>query len=232
MGAPVAQLDRASGFEPEGREFESLRARQIFFLDSFQQIPQASSRLRPTQFSRYARSDDGQFRLSGFFLLELLFELRELLPQVHDFFLKIGDVIAKCSDVLLQKRDAFPIGGVRIYDCLYFWLWLAGLDVAGEEMRVAGLFGARLTRKNFDERGLALHQVLQTGLHSAQVVEGMHAFGASAQLAGRLRATQQQDAENGDLVTIEIEGFLETVFVLGHAAVRSADGADQGFSLQ
>ncbi len=25
--APVAQLDRASGFEPEGRGFESLRAR-------------------------------------------------------------------------------------------------------------------------------------------------------------------------------------------------------------
>jgi hypothetical protein len=29
--APVAQLDRASGFEPEGREFESLRARQFTF---------------------------------------------------------------------------------------------------------------------------------------------------------------------------------------------------------
>ena len=28
--APVAQLDRASGYEPEGREFESLRARQVF----------------------------------------------------------------------------------------------------------------------------------------------------------------------------------------------------------
>ena len=28
FAAPVAQLDRASGFEPEGREFESLRARQ------------------------------------------------------------------------------------------------------------------------------------------------------------------------------------------------------------
>ena len=25
--APLAQLDRASGYEPEGREFESLRAR-------------------------------------------------------------------------------------------------------------------------------------------------------------------------------------------------------------
>ena len=29
--APVAQLDRASGYEPEGREFESPRARH--FLD-------------------------------------------------------------------------------------------------------------------------------------------------------------------------------------------------------
>src|SRR5580693_7602952 len=27
--APVAQLDRASGYEPEGREFESLRAHHI-----------------------------------------------------------------------------------------------------------------------------------------------------------------------------------------------------------
>ena len=38
--APVAQLDRASGFEPEGREFESLRARQFlrhFVLRAFRQ---------------------------------------------------------------------------------------------------------------------------------------------------------------------------------------------------
>jgi hypothetical protein len=28
--APLAQLDRASGYEPEGREFESLRARHPF----------------------------------------------------------------------------------------------------------------------------------------------------------------------------------------------------------
>ena len=27
IAAPVAQLDRVSGYEPEGREFESLRAR-------------------------------------------------------------------------------------------------------------------------------------------------------------------------------------------------------------
>ena len=30
MRAPLAQLDRAAGFEPVGREFESLRARQTF----------------------------------------------------------------------------------------------------------------------------------------------------------------------------------------------------------
>ena len=29
FGAPVAQLDRVSGYEPEGREFESLQARQL-----------------------------------------------------------------------------------------------------------------------------------------------------------------------------------------------------------
>ena len=29
LHAPVAQLDRASGYEPEGREFESLRARHF-----------------------------------------------------------------------------------------------------------------------------------------------------------------------------------------------------------
>src|SRR6202451_495855 len=30
MSAPLAQLDRASGYEPEGREFESLRAHHLF----------------------------------------------------------------------------------------------------------------------------------------------------------------------------------------------------------
>src|SRR5215467_9451952 len=30
--APLAQLDRASGYEPEGREFESLRARHSFYV--------------------------------------------------------------------------------------------------------------------------------------------------------------------------------------------------------
>jgi len=89
-----------------------------------------------------------------------------------------------------------------------------------------------LTRKNFDERRLALHQVLQAGLDGAQVVERMHAFGAGAEFAGSLRAAQEQNAEDGDFVAIEIESFLEAVFVLGDAAVRGADGADQGLSIE
>jgi hypothetical protein len=42
-GAPVAQLDRASGYEPEGREFESPRAHHsktcsLFYLRGFLRI--------------------------------------------------------------------------------------------------------------------------------------------------------------------------------------------------
>ena len=33
--APVAQLDRVSGYEPEGQEFESLRVRQVVFSNLF-----------------------------------------------------------------------------------------------------------------------------------------------------------------------------------------------------
>ena len=99
-------------------------------------------------------------------------------------------------------------------------------------MRVARLLGAGLARKNFDEWGLALHQVLQTGLHRAQVVERMHALGAGAEFSGSLRTAQQQNAEDGDFVAIEIKSFLETVLVLGDPTVRSADRTHQGLSIE
>jgi hypothetical protein len=37
--APLAQLDRASGYEPEGREFESLRAHHISSLQPSKSTP-------------------------------------------------------------------------------------------------------------------------------------------------------------------------------------------------
>src|SRR5215218_6665449 len=50
--APVAQLDRASGYEPEGREFESLRAHQFHQKLTFTRGPlcflaQGNRRVRP-----------------------------------------------------------------------------------------------------------------------------------------------------------------------------------------
>jgi hypothetical protein len=66
--------------------------------------------------------------------------------------------------------------------------------------------------------------MLQAGLHGAEIVEGVHALGAGAEFAGRLRTAQEQDAENGDFVAIEVESFLQAVLVLGDAAVRGADG--------
>src|SRR5215475_15557103 len=45
--APLAQLDRASGYEPEGREFESLRARHFFSMFTrVSEVRRESSRAR------------------------------------------------------------------------------------------------------------------------------------------------------------------------------------------
>ncbi len=99
-------------------------------------------------------------------------------------------------------------------------------------MRVASFFGARLARENFHERWLALHQVLQARLHGAQIVKRMHALGARAEFAGGLRAAQEQDGEDGDLVTIKVEGFLEAMLVLSDAAVRGTDGTDEGLAVE
>jgi len=74
--------------------------------------------------------------------------------------------------------------------------------------------------------------MLQAGLHGAEIVEGVHALGARAKFAGRLRTAQEQDAENGDFVAVKVEGFLEAVFILGDAAVRGANGADEGLLVQ
>ncbi len=156
----------------------------------------------------------------------------------------------KTGEVFFQMRDAVSVGGNCCSACLRQWLGLERFDIvrqtrtarqldnarqpdiAGQKMGVARLLGAGLARQNFDEGRLALHQVLQAGLHGAEIVERMHAFGARAKFAGSLRATQQQNGEDSDFVAIEIESFLEAVFVLGDAAVRSAYGADQGLSIE
>ena len=99
-------------------------------------------------------------------------------------------------------------------------------------MDVAGFFGAGLAREDFGEGRLALHQMVQAGLDGRQIVETMHALGAGAKLAGSLRPAEEQDAEDSDFVAVEIEGLLKTMLILGDAAVRGADGTDQGLAVE
>jgi hypothetical protein len=65
-----------------------------------------------------------------------------------------------------------------------------------------------------------------------QVVEPMHAPGAAAELARRLRASQKQLAENCDFAAVEVEGFSEPVPELGHAVVHGVRGPCQAFFFQ
>jgi len=158
-------------------------------------------------------------------LLKLLLEYCELVLQV-------GDLLLKCCDFLFQTSDALAVRSDARGSCFYLRLRLEYLHFAGEEMRVARFLGSGLPGKNLDEGRLALHQVLQAGLHGAEIIERMHAFGAGAKFAGRLRTAQEQNAEDSDFVAIEVKGLLEAVFVFGDAAVRGTDGADEGLPVQ
>src|SRR5882672_6287378 len=212
--APIAAISR-SFFEAGGTAPSSLAAprRGVRFVGSdFMSLFAILQRVRSAAHG-------------GVSLLELLSEHCELVPQFANLFLKI-------CDFLFQNGDALAIGvetGGSSFGC---GPSVANFHIAGEEMGVACFFGAGLPGENLDERRFALHQMLQAGLYGAEIVERMHAFGAGAEFAGRLRAAQEQDAENGDFVAIEVEGFLQAVFVLGDAAVRGADGADEGLLAQ
>jgi hypothetical protein len=54
--APVAQLDRAAGFEPVGRGFKSLRARHIFMLEGLAPLDSPHAR-SPFDFAQGAPSN-------------------------------------------------------------------------------------------------------------------------------------------------------------------------------
>ena len=73
-------------------------------------------------------------------------------------------------------------------------------------------------------------QALERGLHGGQVVEGVEAVGAAAELAGGLRAAEHQEAEDGGLVAAEVEHGADAVLVLGDAAV--ANQGDEGGVLE
>ncbi len=103
---------------------------------------------------------------------------------------------------------------------------------AGEQLHVTRFLGSGLTRQNGHERRLSLAEAVERRNDIVETFEAIHAFGATAELSGSLRAAKEKHAEHGDLAAIEIENFLQAVLVLGHAAVGPAGGTGETFFLQ
>ena len=93
------------------------------------------------------------------------------------------------------------------------------MDVSGEQVDEASFLGAGLAREDFDERGLALHEEIESGVDGVEIVELVETVGAGAELAGGLWAAEKEDTKKGDFVAVEVEGFLEAVLEFGDAAV-------------
>jgi hypothetical protein len=161
-------------------------------------------------------------------LLELLLKRCELLFQIGDFISQVGDF----------PLEVYQPFGVRCHDaCLAFGSQRFGrcvclrgcrliCHVSGKEMRVTSFFRSWLSRQQFHQRWLAVHQETQRGMDGIEIVEGVHALGARAEFAGGLRAAEEQHADQGGLVPMKVEDVGEAVLVFRNAAVGGG-GAGQ-----
>ena len=99
-------------------------------------------------------------------------------------------------------------------------------------MHVAGLFCARLARKNSGQGRFALGQTIQRGDDIVESLKMIHAVRAAAEFARSLRPAEQKNADDCDFAAIEVEDFLQAVFELGDAAVGAAGRTGETFFLQ
>ena len=99
-------------------------------------------------------------------------------------------------------------------------------------MQVARFLSAGLARQDGGEWRLALAEAIERRDDIVQGFEAVHAFGAGAQFAGGLRAAEEKHAQDSDLAAVEIENFLQTMFVLSDAAVSAAGRTGETFFLQ
>ena len=84
-------------------------------------------------------------------------------------------------------------------------------------MRPAGLAAAGLARQQDGERLLTRGETLQRGERRGVVVEREHALGAGAQFRRRLRAAQQQQADDRGFVATQVEHVAHAVLELRDA---------------
>src|SRR6266496_6173923 len=99
-------------------------------------------------------------------------------------------------------------------------------------MHITRLLGSRLARQNSDQRWLTIHKLLQSRLHVVERFKAIHSISAAAKLAGRLRPSQQKNADNSRFPPIEIEDFLQPVLVFRNAAISPARGTSHALFLQ
>jgi hypothetical protein len=143
--------------------------------------------------------------------------------------LQIGDFTAERGDFVFEAGQA---GGVGVGGTVRgFWGRGGGLlrgfeGIAGKQMHVARFFGAGLARDDLDQRGIAFDQEIEGGVYGVEVVELVEALGAGAEFAGRLRAAEEKDTEQGDFVAMEIEDFVQAMLEFGDASIGGG-GAGQ-----
>ena len=97
-------------------------------------------------------------------------------------------------------------------------------------MSVACFFRSGLAGEQFHERRLTVHQEIEGGMDGVQVVERVHALGARSEFAWRLGATEEQDADQGGLVAMEIEDVGEAMLVFCDAAVGGGGAGEALFA--
>ncbi len=96
-------------------------------------------------------------------------------------------------------------------------------------MSVAGFFRSGLASEQLYERRLAIHQKVERGVDGVQVFERIKPIGAGAKFAGRLRAAEEQDADQGGFVAMEVEDVGEAMLVFGDAAVGGGGAGEALF---
>ena len=91
--------------------------------------------------------------------------------------------------------------------------------IAGEKVRIAGFFRPGLPCQQLHQRRLPIHQQVEGGVDGVQVIEGIQALGAGSQFAGSLRAAEEQNADQGDFVAVEVEDIGQAMLEFGDATV-------------
>ena len=109
-----------------------------------------------------------------------------------------------------------------------------GFDGAAEKMGVAGFSGSGLPGQDGGEgavgAGIGVRwngtggEAVEGGDDGGEVVEGEHAVGSAAKLAGGLRAAEEEEAEDCGLVAAKIEDGADAMLVLGDTRISIGCG--------